>query len=90
MIKGIWPAELRAFRETHLRSSEHIGILRIAETEAFVLEHFGLEADADNVPVEVKAFAFLSFIRPDATPEQATKIDAEIERQLAALRKGAH
>lgn len=87
---SIWPADLATFRDNHLRSSEHIAILRIAATEAFVLEHFGIEPDADYVPDEVRAFAFLSFIRPDATPAQAAKIDAEIERQLAALRQGAH
>jgi hypothetical protein len=87
---SIWPGEIATFRDNHLRSEAHIAILRIAETEAFVLEHFGIEPGAEYVPDEVRAFAFLSFVRPDATPEQAAKIDAEIERQLAALRKGAH
>ncbi|MGS1125680.1 hypothetical protein ACVCL3_01650 [Rhodanobacter sp. UC4437_H4] len=87
---SIWPAEIAAWRNEHLRSSEHIAILRIAATEAFVLEHFCIEPDARDVPAEIRAFAFLSLIRPDATPAQAAKIDAEIERQLAALRKGAH
>lgn len=87
---SIWPTCLATFRDNHLRSEAHIAILRIAETEAFVLEHFGIEPDADLVPNEVRAFAFLSFIRPDAAAEQAAKIDAEIERQLAALRKGAN
>jgi hypothetical protein len=89
-MNGIWPAEIEKWRNEHLRSAEHIAILRIAETEAFILAHFGIEPDADNVPAEVKAFAFLSFIRPDATADQVARIDAEIERHLAALRKGAH
>jgi hypothetical protein len=87
---SIWPSDIATFRDNHLRSDAHVAIMRIAATEAFVLEHFGIEPDADNVPDEVRAFAFLSLIRPGATPAQAEKIDAEIAKQLAALRKGAH
>lgn len=89
-MKGLWPSDIAAFRESHLRSDAHIAILRIAEIESFVLEKFGIEADADDAPVEIRAFVFLSFMRPMADQEQAAKIDVEIERQLASLRKGAH
>jgi len=83
---SIWPADIAKFRDAHLRSNAHIAILRIAEIESFVLHHFGIEPDTDHVPDEVRAFAFLSLIRPGATPAQAEKIDAEIAKQLAALR----
>jgi hypothetical protein len=89
-MKGLWPSDIAAFRESHLRSDAHTAIMRIAEIEKFVLEKFGIEADADDAPEEIRAFAFLSLMRPMANEEQAAKIDAEIERQLALLRKGAH
>lgn len=85
---SIWPREITEFRNAHLRSDAHVAIMRIAEIESFVLEHFGIQPDADSVPVEIRAFAFLSFTRPMATEEQAAKIDAEIKRQLAAYRGG--
>lgn len=86
----IWPTQIATFRDNHLRSNEHVMIMRIAEIEAFILENWQIAPDAPLVPTAIKAFAFLSLIKPDATPEQVTKIDAEIDRQLATLRKGAH
>jgi hypothetical protein len=86
----IWPNQIAAFRNEHLLSNAHKAIMRIAEIEAFILEQYGIEPNANHVPAEIKAFAFLAFVKIDATPEQIVKLDAEIERQLAALRKGAH
>ncbi len=58
----IWPTQIATFRDNHLRSNEHIAILRIAELEAFILENWRIEPDAQHVPPAIKAFAFLSLI----------------------------
>lgn len=88
---NLWPIEIAAWREQHLRSDCHALIMTLAEIESFIHQQFGIDPTVCEVPKELQQFAWASLChRFVDNEEQADKLRAAMAKAAEQFRQKAN